>query len=91
MFRRGWGATRRHTCASSGLVQRLSTPALTDLRAQAAMLARNRPVARAVLPWLARSTAARGIYRSYPRQASETALRSWSRTARLLLDRTASP
>ena len=71
--------------AASGLEQRLVDPPISHLVGKVAQLARHRAITRRLAPALVRGTAARAIYRVYPRRPNEAALRRWARAERVLL------
>ena len=60
-------------------------PPISHLVGKVAQLARHRAITRRLAPALVRGTAARAVYRVYPRRPNEAALRRWARAERVLL------
>lgn len=80
--------------ASPGLHQTLGTIPVAHLPRRLLALARNRDVAKQLIPTLARMQAARAVYAMYPRTVSPRKLARWSKLATKVCDdafRTATP
>jgi hypothetical protein len=71
----------------AGLEQKLGMLSPRESADAARILATHRPMAKIVAPALAAMSAARGLYRAYPKAPSERAFKRWSAMADRLLPR----
>lgn len=74
--------------ALAGMIQEMPRPVARELIPAVRALARNRALARRVVPTVARMSAVHAWYRRYPAEMDDTALARWSRFARRLANET---